>query len=417
MKKLFFKATLLIGSFLLTQVASGQTSATANLKSNDTSARAGLQLPAGFSATVVAEGLNGARHIAVTKQGGLYVKLARLKDGKGIVYLKDTNGDGAFDKQTAFGDYPGTGIYIRNGYLYASSNDDVYRYQLDNNGEVLYPDSPEKIIVGLVNRNRDNSKSIAVDEKDNIYVNVGSYLNACLVDPSSKQAPNPCPLLDSVGGIWQFKTNKPNQQYKDGMRYATGLKNVVGLDWNGNTNSLFVMQHGRDQLHELYPQTFTEEQSNLLPAETMYEVHSGSDAGWPYVYYDQYQHKKILAPEYGGDGKKAAGEKTLDPVAYFPAHLAPNGLLFYTGKMFPEKYRNGAFIAFHGKSPELGKGYLVAFVPFKKGKPSGNWDVFAGNFMSGADQHKPCGLAQAPDGSIYVSDDAKGTIYHIQYNK
>ncbi|HUP13105.1 MAG TPA: hypothetical protein VM187_12850, partial [Niastella sp.] len=133
--------------------------------------------------------------------------------------------------------------------------------------------------------------------------------------------------------------------------------------------------------------------------------------------YDHYQHKKILAPEYGGDGKLEGGKGAKDPVAVFPAHLAPNGLLFYTGSSFPQKYKNGAFIAFHGKSPELQKGYLVAFVPFRNGKPSGAWDVFADKFTTGADQHKPCGLAQAPDGSIYVSDDAKGTIYRIRYKK
>jgi len=411
MKKILLTPVLFVLCFLSLQTINAQTA------SGTDSAVATLQLPAGFSATVVATGLEGARHITVTPNGGLYVKLSKLKDGKGIVYLKDANGDGTFEMQTTFGDYPGTGIYIKNDYLYASSNDDVFRYKLDANGEVLQPDQPEKIITGLVNRNRDNSKSITVDNKGNIYVNVGSYVNACLIDPQSKQAPSPCPLLDSVGGIWQFKAGKPNQQYKDAVHYATGFKNVVGLDWNSATNSLFIMQHGRDQLHELYPDLFTEEQNNRLPAETMYEVRKGSDGGWPYVYYDPILHKKILAPEYGGDGKKAGTHKAQDPVVAFPAHLAPNGLLFYTGSQFPAKYKNGAFIAFHGKSPELQKGYLVAFVPFRNNKPAGAWEVFAGNFISGSDQHKPCGLAQGPDGALYVSDDAKGTIYRIQYRK
>jgi len=74
-----------------------------------------------------------------------------------------------------------------------------------------------------------------------------------LIDPKSKIAPNPCPILDSVGGIWLFKANKPNQQYKDAVHYASGFKNVVGLDWNTQTNSLFIMQHGRGDLHTLYP--------------------------------------------------------------------------------------------------------------------------------------------------------------------
>ncbi len=376
-----------------------------------------LKLPPGFTSTIVVEKLEGARHMATNKSGGLYVKLAKLKEGNGIIYLKGLTSEGKFNQQVAFGDYAGTGICIKNGYLYASSNDDVYRYQLDKNGEVIHPASPEKIITGLVNRNRDNSKAIAVDDNNNIYVNAGSYLNACLIDPASKIAPNPCPILDSVGGIWKFKINQLNQHYKDGVRYATGFKNVVGLDWNAQTKTLFIMQHGRDQLHDLYPDYFTAEQQGLLPAETMYELHKGSNGGWPYVYYDHYQHKKILAPEYGGDGKKTGAENAINPIVAFPAHLAPDGLLFYTGNQFPAKYKHGAFIAFHGKSPELNQGYLVAFVPFVNGKPSGKWEIFASNFIVEKDQHKPCGLAQAPDGSIYVSDDSKGTIYRIQYKK
>jgi glucose/arabinose dehydrogenase len=144
------------------------------------------------------------------------------------------------------------------------------------------------------------------------------------------------------------------------------------------------------------------------------------------IFYDQIQHKKILAPEYGGDGKKEGGQDAIDPTVAFPGHLAPDGLLFYTGNMFPAKYRNGAFIAFHGswnRAPEPQEGYYVVFVPFKAGKPSGDWEVFANGFSGmqevknpGDAKHRPCGLAQGPDGSLYVSDDAKGTIYRIIYN-
>ena len=159
-----------------------------------------------------------------------------------------------------------------------------------------------------------------------------------------------------------------------------------------------------------------------LPAETMYEVHKGDDAGWPYVYYDHIQKKKILAPEYGGDGKKTGTAKTIDPVAAFPAHMGPNGLLFYTGTSFPERYRNGAFIAFHAQSSALHRGYLVGFVPFKNGKPTGPWEIFADNFSgidlvkpTGPVQHRPCGLAQGPDGSLYVTDDLNGSLFKISY--
>jgi glucose/arabinose dehydrogenase len=105
--------------------------------------------------------------------------------------------------------------------------------------------------------------------------------------------------------------------------------------------------------------------------------------------------------------------------------MAPDGLLFYTGNMFPERYKNGAFIAFHGswnRAPLNQKGFFVAFVPFKNGRPSGNWEFFATGFAGKADiaspnqaLHRPCGLAQGPDGALYVSDDQKGTIWKIVY--
>ncbi|QHV93704.1 PQQ-dependent sugar dehydrogenase [Spirosoma endbachense] len=382
---------------------------------------ADLKLPVGFSATIMAEGLGPTRHLVITKTGTIYVKLSKLKDGKGIYRLRDTDKDGVIDEQVGFGDYPGTGIYLKNGYLYTSSNTSIFRYKLDDKEEVINPDQPEKLVSGLMAHTRDLSKSIVVDNQDNIYVNVASDNDACR-DAGTGKGLMPCPLLDSAAAIWQFKASRANQTYADGVRYATGLKNVVGLDWNQKTNSLFVMQHGRGQFHDFYPQYYTPKQSAELPAETMYEIHRGDDAGWPYIYYDHIQKKKILAPEYGGDGKKTGGEKTINPLMAFPAHLGPNGLLFYTGTAFPEKYRNGAFIAFHAQSAELHKGYMVAFVPFKNGKPSGNWEIFADNFAgtdlvkpTGPVQHRPCGLAQSADGSLYVTDDLNGTLFRIAY--
>ncbi|MBV9960653.1 MAG: PQQ-dependent sugar dehydrogenase [Parafilimonas sp.] len=386
-----------------------------------------LKLPNGFVATKVADNLGIARHIAVAANGDLFVKLDKLKNGKGIYLLHDADKDGVFEQMQGFGNFTGTGIYLKDGYLYASSNEDVYRFKLDANNKPVDADNPDKIISGLIERNEHEAKAITLDNNGNIYVNIGAYSNSCQTDDraTGSMGMQPCPILDSAAGIWQFKTDKPNQTYGDGVRYATGLRNVVGLNWNTQTNSLFVTQHGRDQLHDIFPDMFTDQQSADLPAECMYELHNGSNCGWPYMYYDQIKHKKILAPEYGGDGKKEYTGEAQDPVVAFPGHMAPDGLLFYTGNMFPEKYTNGAFIAFHGswnRSPEPQKGYFVAFVPFKDGKPSGDWEIFADNFSGGANfmqpgkaRHRPCGLAQGPDGALYVSDDVKGTIYRISY--
>lgn len=385
-----------------------------------------IKLPQGFTATMIAKNLMQPRHLVVNSNGDIYVKLGRLQNGKGILRLRDKNGDGLMDDITGFGNYRGTGIAIKNGYLYASSNTSVYRYPITNN-QTVDTTKAETIVTGLVDRGQHNSKSITLDNNGYVYVNIGAPSNACQVQDRTAGSPgqDPCPILETAGGIWQFKADTRNQSYAEGVHYATGIRNVVGLDWNTTTNTLFALQHGRDQL-SLWSDNFDNDKSANLPAEEMFEVKKGSNFGWPYCYYDPEQNKKMLAPEYGGDGKQQGRCANVDqPILAFPAHMAPNGLLFYTGSQFPERYKNGAFIAFHGswnRAPLPQKGYFVVFVPFKEGKPSGQWEIFADGF-AGKDvinspndaEYRPCGLAQGPDGSLYVSDDAKGTIWKIVY--
>lgn len=386
---------------------------------------ASITLPEGFSSLVVADSLKSARHLVVNSNGDVYVKLEEAKDGKGIIRLRDTNNDGVADDISGFGNYGGTGIAIRDGYLYASSDDNVYRYKMENN-EASSSSKEEMIVEGLINKREHASKSIALDGKGFIYVNIGAPSNACQEKNREKGSPgmNPCPILDSAGGIWQFKVDKLNQHYGDGIRYATGLRNVVGLDWNSSANDLYVMQHGRDDLDRMFPDLYTEDQRVQLPAEEMFRIKQGSDCGWPYCYYDPVQKKKVQGPEYGGDGKKTTGcENKQQPIYAFPAHWGPNALLFYTGSQFPEKYKNGAFIAFHGswnRAPQEQGGFNVVFLPFKDGVPSGEYEIFADGFAGATKTpdgavHRPCGLAQGPDGSLYISDDKGGSIWKITY--
>lgn len=386
---------------------------------------AALTLPSGFSGTMLIDGIGKARHLAVTAQGDIFVKLEDLVDGAGIVVLHDNGADATI--KSRFGSFGGTGIYIRNGYLYASSNTAVYRFWLNEIGEVVDPSNPEVIVSGLIDRSQHESKSLVLDNRGNLYVNIGAFSNSCQKEDRQKgsMGMKPCPVLDSAGGIWMFKADKANQTYGNGVRYATGLRNVVGLDWNQELDQLFVMQHGRDQFNSIFPDLYTVQQSAELPAECMFAIKQGDHCGWPFTYYDPMQKKKILAPEYGGDGQQEGGSEYIDPVAAYPAHMAPNGLLFYTGDQFPARYRNGAFIAFHGswnRAPEPQAGFFVVFQPFKDGKPDGEWEIFADGFSgspentaSGDADHRPCGLAQGPDGSLYVSDDKGGAIYRISY--
>jgi len=390
---------------------------------------AGIVLPAGFGAVAVVDSLGNARHLAVNGNGDIYVKLGRLKNGKGIYVLKDTNGDGKADQATGFGTYGGTGIVLGNGYLYASSDTAVFRYKMNGNA-VANPDSPETVAV-LPRQRSHAAKSLALDGKGNIYVNVGAPSNACQEKDRVKGSPamDPCPMLENHGGIWQFDANKTNQEQGDGMRYATGIRNAVALEWNGASNQLYALQHGRDMLSQLYPELYDDQQSAELPAEEFLLVRKGADFGWPYCYYDWMQEKKLLNPEYGGDGRKTERcDDKEQPIMAFPGHWAPNDLLFYTGSQFPARYQNGAFVAFHGswnRAPLEQRGYFVAFVPFgKEGRPSGKYEVFAEGFAGGpkitspADaKARPVGLAQGPDGSVYITDSVKGKVWRVMYKK
>ena len=418
---------LVFSSLFISMLLANVSTSAQNIKPD--ADNAGLTLPSGFAALKVADNLGRTRHIVVNKQGAIYAKLERLDNGKGVLVLKDTDGDGRAETKTSFGNFTGTGIAIKGNYLYAASNKEVFKYALNENGDIVDENAAATIVTGLVDKGQHNSKSITLDNAGNIYVNVGAPSNSCQEKDRTKGSMGmmPCPILDSAGGIWQFKVDQLNQSYATGVRYATGLRNVVGLDWNNQLNQLFVTQHGRDMLNNLFPDLYDTTTSAELPSETMYAINKGDNAGWPYIYYDHVKGKKMMAPEYGGDGVKTVDDKYINPAMAFPAHMAPNGLLFYTGNQFPARYKNGAFIAFHGswnRSPLPQEGYYVVFVPYENGKPTGKWEVFADGFSGKSvvknprdAQHRPCGLAEGPDGSLYISDDVKGTIYRIMYQK
>lgn len=396
----------------------------------------GLMLPENFVAIVVADDIGGARHLTVNSNGDVYVKLRAPQPEGANVALRDEDNDGKADTIKKFGKYAdpgryGTAMRIHNGYLYFSSTSTVYRSKLIPGN--LLPDTTMEVILtddykNDVHGHNHTAKPITFDDQGKMYVPFGSPSDVCQVFDRIPGSPgqDPCPQLEEHAGIWVFDPDKKNQTIKDGKRYATGIRSAVAITWNSQDNNLFIVQHGRDEMHRTWPEKYTQWQSVLLPAEEFLRIKEGADAGWPYYYYDQLQEKKLLNPEYGGDGtNQGNGHLYEQPLIAFPGHFAPNDVLFYTGDQFPEHYKNGAFIAFHGstiRSPYSQGGYFVAFVPFKNGKPSGPWEVFADGF-AGMDtivnttdaMHRPMGLAQGPDGSLYISDSRKGTIWRILY--
>ena len=170
MKKAFFTSLVMVGVLTTSTFLSARAGDTLQVKdlhpANTVTAdadNAGLKLPDGFGALKVAEGLGTARHITVTPKGDIYVKLADLKNGKSIYFLHDDNGDGKAEIKTGFTKFTGTGIKVKNGYLYASSDEEVFRFKLDANSKVINPDNPEKIVTGLISRHEHEAKAIRGD--------------------------------------------------------------------------------------------------------------------------------------------------------------------------------------------------------------------------------------------------------------
>lgn len=395
----------------------------------------GLTLPQGFCAVVVSDDVTPggmrARHIAVAPNGVLYVAVQGARGAEtpgergGIVALRDTNGDGKADEQATFGPEGGTGMEIHDGHLYFGTNSAVLRYQL---GDGLEPVAgPDTLVQGLPDDHSHTAKSIALGPDGALYVNVGSPTNAC--QPLGQdRAPgvkgvDPCDQLNTRAGVWRFDATRTKQTQQQGERWATGIRNAVALAWNPTDSNLYSVQHGRDQLDQ-WP-GFTPEDNNERPAEELQRLTKGADFGWPYCFYDTRSKKRVLSPEYGGNGEevgRCADKQT--PLVAFPGHWAPNDLLFYTGEQFPERYRNGAFIAFHGswnRAP-VQAGYRVVFLPFQGGQPAQQWETFADGFVGqqppasvGDAPHRPMGLAQGPDGSLFITDSEGGTIWRVMY--
>ena len=400
----------------------------------------GLSLPPGFCATVFADGIGHARHLVVSAQGVVYVNTwsgryygnDRPPSGGFLVALRDTKGEGVADQIVRFGDgiesgaTGGTGIALYDGALYAESNDRIVRYALTPDS--LAPiEAPETIVEDLPMTGDHPMHPFVIDQDGELYLDSASSTNSCQIRNRILNSPGrrPCKELETRAGIWRYDAKRTGQRFSSAERYATGVRNADGLAVDATGRGIYATQHGRDQLSQNWPRLYSPEQGANLPAEELLWVER-QDYGWPECYFDNEQRKLVLAPEYGGDGGRAVGlcAAKRGPIAFYPAHWAPNDLVLYFGEQFPKRYRGGAFIAFHGswnRAPFPQQGYNVVFQPFEQGNPTAAFEIFADGFAGavkepGAAAHRPSGLAVGPEGALYISDDRHGTIWRVVYD-
>jgi glucose/arabinose dehydrogenase len=389
----------------------------------DPAAAGALRLPAGFCAVLVAE-VPRPRHLAVAENGDVYVSFQGRPDAAtpaergGVVVLRDTNGDGRADERQFVGGESGTGVALRGGYLYLATNTAVLRYRIVGGNPVPRPDT---LVEGLPDRPGEPTKSIAFADDGSLLVSIGAATDAC--SPTPNPAPgeppaagppakgdDPCRQLETRAGVWRFDAARMHQRLQGAERWASGIRNAVALTWDPTSHALYGVSHGRSGLAR-WP-GYTAQDDVDAPAEELHRIDRGREFGWPYCYFDPRQGRLLLAPEYGGDGR-TVGQCASRPAPIYalPAHRGPNDLLFYSGSHFPARYRGGAFIALHSRANPG-----IAFLPFAAGRPTGTHELFA-EPAAGVDAAtvRPNGLAQGPDGSLYVAEDGTGRVFRIFY--
>lgn len=339
-----------------------------------------LKLPPGFSIRYYAENVPGARSMALSPSGTLFVGTR----GEGKVYaLVDRNNDFSADHIyiLAEGLHMPNGVAFHDGALYVAEVSRILRFA-DIENHLSNPPAPEVISSNYPEDEHHGWKFIAFGPDDKLYVPVGAPCNVCL------------PQNNIYASITRLNADGSGEEI-----VANGVRNTVGFDWHPTTGELWFTDNGRDWLGENHP-----------PDELNRATVTGLHFGFPFCH-----GKGIVDPDYG------YGHDCDDytpPVLELGPHVAALGMRFYRGRQFPEKYRNGIFIAEHGSwNRKVPIGYRVMFVSLDEGKP-GSYEVFAeGWLQDGIASGRPVDVEILSDGSLLVSDDKAGRIYRIAYHQ
>jgi glucose/arabinose dehydrogenase len=336
-----------------------------------------IDLPEGFSIEVYADDVENARQMALGDGGTVFVGSRRA----GNVYaLEDTDGNQFADRSWLIGsdlEMP-SGLEFQNGALYVGALDRILRY--DNiEGRLADPPGPVVITDALPDKSRHGWKYLRFGPDGLLYIPIGAPCNVC-----------------DEPGFSQIRRMQPDGT---GMEvFAEGIRNSVGLAFHPRSKELWFTDNGRDHMGDDMPS-----------CELNHAPEAGLHFGFPYCHQDD-----TPDPEFG-DGRSCTD--FVPPVVKLGPHVAPLGLAFYTGDMFPESYRNQLFIAEHGSWNRSNKiGYRIKLVRFDtQGKVTGQ-EVFASGWLQGEKAWgRPNDVMVMPDGAMLISDDYANVIYRISY--
>ena len=339
-----------------------------------------IKLPVGFSIATFATGIPSARLLRFTPTGDLLVSASG--EGKVMLVERDADGDGHADGVRVLIDKLNTphGLALHADWLYVAEQHAVFRIRFDAAARTV-SGKPEYIIRGLPTGGH-WSRTIGIGPDGWLYLSVGSSCNVCIEEDRRRAA------------ITRYHVDGSGEQI-----YATGLRNAVEFAWQPGTDTLYATDNGRDFLGDDFP-----------PCE-LNRVVEGGFYGWPFANGD-----RVPDPDYG-KGKEDPIATSIPPAHKFGAHVAPLGITFYTGTMFPERFRGAAFVAQHGSWNRSRKsGYKVVAVFFDANGAIREDDLATGFELDETVHGRPVDVAVGPDGALYVSDDFTGSIYRITYH-
>jgi len=382
------------------------------------------KVPAGFMVELYADNIAGARMMEFAPNGDLFVS---QPSQNAVMILRDTNKDGKPDERFTYaqgpapaqrgapGGAPGGGrgeqgggargaaggppavnpntaemlqpfgLAFHEGYLYVGNTNSIVRYKYTP-GDTKAPGQPEKLRDLNGGGNHFTRNILFSRDGKKMYVSVGSTNNIDETGTGNERR----------AMIHEYNTDGTNLRV-----FASGLRNPVGLAWQPGTNTLWTCVNERDNL------------GDDTPPEYATSVKDGGFYGWPYSYIGS--HIDTRVPQREPDLVKRA----IVPDVLIPAHSAPLGLTFYIGMQFPQRFRNGLFVALHGSwNRSTTNGAKVIFVPFQNAKPGAIEDFLTGFVVdpnANSKWGRPVGVTVTPDGSLLVSDDGGNRIWRVRY--